>query len=68
MDSQPKEYYVIEKSKMDMLIEFLSNTYKMCNDLTKVHDDIVEMLRKSLVYEMEKLNDVIVKNIESSNQ
>jgi hypothetical protein len=68
MDSESKEYYIIEKTKMDVLLEFLSNTYKMCKDLTKVHDDILEILGKSLVYEMEKLNDVIVKNIESSSQ
>ncbi len=68
MDNQLSEFYCVEKSKLDKVMDFLSNLYKMCDGMTKVHNEIMELLKESIVYEMDKMNDIITKHIDSSNQ
>ncbi len=56
MSDQNNNVYVVDKEKIDKLTQLLTDSFKMCQEICIINNHLIELIRKSLVSEMDNFN------------
>ncbi len=64
MSDQNNKVYVVDKEKIDKLTQLLADSFKMCQEICTINNHLIELIRKSLVSEMDNLNYTILPSCE----